>query len=920
MLDTARRISLLSDDELVAMHKALDESEAGSSSTMMAHHLATTEMLKRSIEHGHVDDEWSKSVVLVDQAFVDSADEIEAPEGFEKAWSDSLSGGGEISIFLTVDGYVLKSSPTVSDVHVSTIKADGYEIPSGVQSAAKQALEWIEDGESGSGFTSVGRNRAKQLAAGGTVSKDILVKMRSYLARHAVDKEAEGWGDKSNPTPGMVAWYAWGGDAGRSWTNDVLGRVEKRAVPEAVTDLMVNTKNRQYAIDEYMYGPMNPDEPGSYWDDLGKVWGVDADIAMTTRCGNCAVFNQTPKMLEQIADAIGEAGEKVVASADIGYCELFEFKCAGARACSAWISGGSMTKHYQGKHDQKSHGGRGSRLNADVVRGIIEDVKANGGLSVSMVDGSNPPGGYMVARTEGVSPHIVDSKSFFGKDGPKDLSSFFKDNKKQLTEGDYLGVWNDESSGKVFLDVAQNVKSRSTAERLGRERDQISIWDVVKMEEVDTGGTGKISKSGDKNSTSTGHDPNDGHGDRRLRSNGLGNDHGEESLVAKHGDPGRDPNYGSKHPGGSRVGNTFQGDNLDAAVASLARGEKITLSSNKDANTFIDKMREYTDSARERGEEAEDLNLCSVSVPGTNLFCGDSLGVERIEMPQLAGKPVAGSKADKMPKDGKGEVNVGDLFREKLEASGVDVRDDEIPAAGLKASQNELKGGNVAFMMSPEGQKVVDLENTRIFVSSDGYVIDGHHRWAANIGLDAGDGKLGDKKMKVTVIDMPIREVLQVANDFADEIGIAPKAAKETFKSIDGATLFSKSVEEDRFTLGPMYIPNMHDAHSEWTDSVELQKAVWDYVRKDDRRIRLQHDRKKVAGEFVEIMSWPYEVEVPILMKDSKEKKMTFPADTVFLGVVWEPWAWEMVKAGKLRGYSIGGRAERLLVDLPDKE
>ena len=101
---------------------------------------------------------------------------------------------------------------------------------------------------------------------------------------------------------------------------------------------------------------------------------------------------------------------------------------------------------------------------------------------------------------------------------------------------------------------------------------------------------------------------------------------------------------------------------------------------------------------------------------------------------------------------------------------------------------------------------------------------------------------------------------------------------------------------------------------------MELQKAVWDYVRKDDRRIRLQHDREKVAGEFVEIMSWPYEVEVPILMKDSEEKKMTFPADTVFLGVVWEPWAWEMVKAGKLRGYSIGGRAERLLVDLPEKE
>jgi hypothetical protein len=45
---------------------------------------------------------------------------------------------------------------------------------------------------------------------------------------------------------------------------------------------------------------------------------------------------------------------------------------------------------------------------------------------------------------------------------------------------------------------------------------------------------------------------------------------------------------------------------------------------------------------------------------------------------------------------------------------------------------------------------------------------------------------------------------------------------------------------------------------------------------------------------------------------------VTFPANTVFLGVQWEPWAWELVKADKLRGYSIGGRAQRLLADLPE--
>jgi hypothetical protein len=114
-----------------------------------------------------------------------------------------------------------------------------------------------------------------------------------------------------------------------------------------------------------------------------------------------------------------------------------------------------------------------------------------------------------------------------------------------------------------------------------------------------------------------------------------------------------------------------------------------------------------------------------------------------------------------------------------------------------------------------------------------------------------------------------------------------------------------------------MYVPDRIDAHNEWTDSLELQKSVWDYVRSGDRRIRLQHDKEVVAGEWVEVMAWPYEVAVPMQKADGSSTQITFPQDTVFLGVIWEPWAWQMVKAGKLRGYSVGGRAQRLEVDLP---
>ncbi len=43
--------------------------------------------------------------------------------------------------------------------------------------------------------------------------------MQQYFARHEVDRDAEGFhrGDAGYPSPGRVAWDAWGGDAGREW-------------------------------------------------------------------------------------------------------------------------------------------------------------------------------------------------------------------------------------------------------------------------------------------------------------------------------------------------------------------------------------------------------------------------------------------------------------------------------------------------------------------------------------------------------------------------------------------------------------------------------------------------------------------------------------------------------------------------------
>ena len=48
-------------------------------------------------------------------------------------------------------------------------------------------------------------------------------------------------------------------------------------------------------------------------------------------------------------------------------------------------------------------------------------------------------------------------------------------------------------------------------------------------------------------------------------------------------------------------------------------------------------------------------------------------------------------------------------------------------------------------------------------------------------------------------------------------------------------------------------------------------------------------------------------------------KKVAFPAGTVFLGVQWEPWAWDLVKKGLIGGYSIGGTGSGVEVNIPDE-
>jgi len=108
---------------------------------------------------------------------------------------------------------------------IEALKADnGYMPPEGARNAAKRALAWIKDGHAGDGFTDTGRKRASDLARGASVSRETVGRMANFFARHTPDKKATGFnsGEEGFPSPGRVAWDAWGGDAGASWAKSIV--------------------------------------------------------------------------------------------------------------------------------------------------------------------------------------------------------------------------------------------------------------------------------------------------------------------------------------------------------------------------------------------------------------------------------------------------------------------------------------------------------------------------------------------------------------------------------------------------------------------------------------------------------------------------------------------------------------------------
>lgn len=110
-----------------------------------------------------------------------------------------------------------------------------HDVPARVQSAAELGLELREKFGRGMPVPEGGGPATGALTAGklarGKVSDDDVLLMLAWRARHGaqVDRRAQGWEDREDPSAQWISWLGWGGDDADAWLAGLEKGARKRA-------------------------------------------------------------------------------------------------------------------------------------------------------------------------------------------------------------------------------------------------------------------------------------------------------------------------------------------------------------------------------------------------------------------------------------------------------------------------------------------------------------------------------------------------------------------------------------------------------------------------------------------------------------------------------------------------------------------
>jgi hypothetical protein len=178
------------------------------------------------------------------------------------------------------DRILLARARSHEDSNLVTINfADGSYIPNDAMIAnAKRALAAREKATpSNRGMTAVGLARARDILNKRPLSEDTVRRMKAYFDRHEIDKQGATWKTQGK---GWQAWNGWGGDAGQTWANAIVERLNKPQVNSAKNESRTEFSAATEVAMVLHEKPENPND----WLTAVEQYRKQLDI----RCGEAA--------------------------------------------------------------------------------------------------------------------------------------------------------------------------------------------------------------------------------------------------------------------------------------------------------------------------------------------------------------------------------------------------------------------------------------------------------------------------------------------------------------------------------------------------------------------------------------------------------------------------------------------------------
>jgi len=174
------------------------------------------------------------------------------------------------------------------------------------------------------------------------------------------------------------------------------------------------------------------------------------------------------------------------------------------------------------------------------------------------------------------------------------------------------------------------------------------------------------------------------------------------------------------------------------------------------------------------GDGSEDLS--DVQITGTLFFNAIAGTKNREDMPQV---PTA-RKAE---------------FIADVKKQGLTVSHESVDPASLKPTQKDINGKSSAEILGREsarGAKAFSADPTgSIVVSSDGFVMDGHHRWAAA----ALGSTMRPTQISIIRINAPQKQLLNVMDKWGIANGISRRGFADHTTPVGKALVFTEACE-----------------------------------------------------------------------------------------------------------------------------